>query len=212
MPRTTSWLELIASASTCTRCEGMCGRSAVLSELNGGLNARIMFIGEAPGRKGADRTRVPFSGDQSGVNFDRFRRSIGLTREEIFITSAALCNPRTESGANRRPSKKEVANCSDFLQRTIELVDPRVVVTLGSVALEALKRIHYHELNLKEHAAQIHHWQGRLLVPVYHPSPQVLASHRREEQQLKDYQVVARAIKGVPENRSSRSNRSDRLR
>jgi len=173
----------------------MCGRSAVLSELNGTLNAKIMFIGEAPGRKGADRTRIPFSGDQSGVNFDRFRRSIGLTRKEIFITSAALCNPRTESGANRRPSKKEVANCSDFLRRTIELVDPRVVVTLGSVALEALKRIHYHELNLKEHAAQIHRWQGRLLVPVYHPSPQVLASHRREEQQLKDYQVVARAVK-----------------
>jgi len=197
MPRTTSWLELITNASTCTRCEGMCGRSAVLSELNGRLNARIMFIGEAPGRKGADRTRIPFSGDQSGVNFDRFRRSIGLTREEIFITSAALCNPRTESGANRRPSKKEVANCSSFLQRTIELVDPRVIVTLGSVALEALKSIHYHELNLKEHAAQIHSWRGRLLVPVYHPSPQVLASHRREEQQLKDYQVVARAMKGV---------------
>jgi len=196
-PRTTSWLELIANASTCTRCEGMCGRSAVLSELNGTLNAKIMFIGEAPGRKGADRTRIPFSGDQSGANFDRFRRSIGLTREEIFITSAALCNPRTESGANRRPSKKEVANCSSFLQRTIELVDPRVIVTLGSVALEALKSIHYHELNLKEHAAQIHSWQGRLLVPVYHPSPQVLASHRREEQQLKDYQVVARAMKGV---------------
>jgi DNA polymerase len=73
-------------------------------------------------------------------------------------------------------------------------VNPRVIVTLGSVALEALKRIHYHELNLKEHAARIHSWQGRLLVPVYHPSPQVLASHRREEQQMEDYQVVARAV------------------
>jgi DNA polymerase len=68
---------------------------------------------------------------------------------------------------------------------------------LGSVALEALKRIHYHELNLKEHAAHIHSWQGRLLVPVYHPSPQVLASHRREEQQMKDYQVVARAVADI---------------
>jgi uracil-DNA glycosylase family 4 len=173
----------------------MGGRTAVLSDRNGSIRSRIMFIGEAPGRKGADRTRVPFSGDQSGANFDRFLRSIGLEREQIFITSAALCNPRTESGANRRPTKKEVANCSDFLRRTIELVGPRVVVTLGSVALEALKRIHYHELNLKEHAAQIHSWQGRLLVPIYHPSPQVLASHRREEQQLRDYQVVARAVR-----------------
>src|SRR6185436_4538601 len=172
----------------------MCGRSAVLSELNGSIHARVMLIGEAPGRKGADRTRVPFSGDQSGMNLDRFLSSIKLSREQIFITSAALCNPRTESGANRRPTQKELGNCSDFLRRTIELVDPRVVVTLGSVALEALKRIQYHELNLKESAARIHSWNGRVLVPIYHPSPQVLASHRREAEQLQDYQVVQKAI------------------
>jgi len=153
-----------------------------------------MFIGEAPGRKGADRTRIPFSGDQSGVNLDRFLNSIGLKRQQIFITSAALCNPRTESGANRRPKQKEIANCSGFLRRTIAIVNPRIVVTLGSVALEALKRIHYHEFTLKESAAQIHRWNGRVLVPIYHPSPQVLASHRREEEQLKDYQVVAQAM------------------
>lgn len=172
----------------------MCGRRAVLSGLNGSIDARIMFIGEAPGRKGADRTRVPFSGDQSGVNFDRFLNSIRLRREQIFITSAALCNPRTDSGANRKPTQKELANCSDFLARTIGIINPRVVVTLGSVALEAIKRVHYHQLNLKENAAQIHEWQGRVLIPIYHPSPQVLASHRREAQQLNDYQVVAQAL------------------
>ena len=172
----------------------MCGRSAVLSELNGSVDARIMFIGEAPGRKGADRTRVPFSGDQSGANLDRFLSSINLTRKEIFITSAALCNPRSESGANRKPTQKELLNCSSFLRRTIELVDPRVIVTLGSVALEALKRIQYHELSLKTAAAQIHAWNGRVLVPIYHPSPQVLASHRREAEQLRDYQMVRKAV------------------
>ncbi|HEU4714124.1 MAG TPA: uracil-DNA glycosylase [Pyrinomonadaceae bacterium] len=187
--------ELVAEAASCTQCPAMCGRSAVLSELNGSPEARVMFIGEAPGRKGADRTRIPFSGDQSGANFDRYLKSIDLKREEIFITSAALCNPRAESGANRRPSQKELANCSRFLQRTIELVDPRVIVTLGSVALEALKRIQYHELNLKESAAQVHSWNDRVLVPIYHPSPQVLASHRREAEQLQDYQVVAKAVR-----------------
>ncbi|HYK21025.1 MAG TPA: uracil-DNA glycosylase family protein, partial [Pyrinomonadaceae bacterium] len=120
-----------------------------------------------------------------------------LRREQIFITSAALCNPRSDSGANRRPTQKELANCSEFLQRTIELVDPRVIVTLGSVALEALKRIQYHELNLKDSAAQIHSWHDRKLVPIYHPSPQVLASHRREAEQLRDYQVVAKACRGL---------------
>ena len=175
----------------------MCERTAVLSELNGGLDSRILFIGEAPGRKGADRTRIPFSGDQSGKNFDRFLATAGLTRAQIFITSAALCNPRTASGANRKPSKTELENCSHFLSRTIELIDPALIVTLGSVALEALKRIHYHELNLKEHAATMQQWNGRILVPVYHPSPQVLASHRREAQQLEDYQVVAKAVRAI---------------
>lgn len=187
--------ELVDEAASCTRCPAMCGRSAVLSNLNGSPEARLMFIGEAPGRKGADRTRMPFSGDQSGANLDRFLGSINLPREEIFITSAALCNPRTDSGANRKPTQKELANCSDFLRRTIELINPRVIVTLGSVALEALKRIQYHELNLRSAAAEIHAWQERILVPIYHPSPQVLASHRREQEQLQDYQVVAKAVR-----------------
>jgi uracil-DNA glycosylase family 4 len=175
----------------------MCERAAVLSDLNGPLTARIMFIGEAPGRKGADQTRVPFSGDQSGKNFDRFLASINLRRQDIFITSAALCNPRSDSGANRKPSKGELSNCSEFLQRTFELIDPAVVITLGSVALEAIRTIKHHELILKESAAQIHKWNGRLLVPLYHPSPQVLASHRREANQLLDYKVVKRAMKVI---------------
>lgn len=190
--RQESFKQLVADAAGCTLCPAMCGRSAVLSDLNGSPDARVMFIGEAPGRKGADRTRVPFSGDQSGANFDRFLGSIQLTRKEIFITSAALCNPRSESGANRKPTQTEIRNCSTFLRRTIELVDPRVIVTLGSVALEALRRIQHHELNLKESAAQIHTWNNRVLVPLYHPSPQVLASHRREAEQLRDYKVVAK--------------------
>ncbi len=188
--------QLVSDAAACRLCPAMCGRSAVLSELNGSPDARIMFIGEAPGRKGADRTRVPFSGDQSGANLDRYLNSINLSRKEIFITSAALCNPRTESGANRRPKQKELTNCSSFLRRTIELVNPRVIVTLGSVALEALKRIQYHELSLKESAAQVHSWNDRVLVPIYHPSPQVLASHRREAEQLGDYQIVAANLRG----------------
>jgi len=127
--------ELAKEASLCVRCPAMCDRVAVLSELNGPVTARVMFIGEAPGRKGADHTRVPFSGDQSGKNFDLFLSSAALKRSEIFITSAALCNPRAPSGANRRPSTMEIKNCSQFLRTTIELVNPALVVTLGTVAL-----------------------------------------------------------------------------
>lgn len=187
--------DLVAEAASCVRCPAMIDRTAVLSELNGSADARVMFIGEAPGRKGADRTHIPFSGDQSGKNFERFIASIGLNREQFFITSAALCNPRTESGANRKPSQSEVANCTGFLRRTIELVNPGVIVTLGSVALEALKRIKWHEFTLKDSVGEILEWNDRLLVPIYHPSPQVLASHRREAAQLADYKVVAEAIR-----------------
>jgi DNA polymerase len=175
----------------------MCERAAVLSELNGPLSAPVMFVGEAPGRKGADRTRIPFSGDQSGKNFDRFLASIHLSRDQIFITSAALCNPRTASGANRKPTQSEVSNCSGFLRRAIAIIDPRVIVTLGSVALDALKRIHYHDLTLKHDAGKMHHWDGRMLVALYHPSPQVLASHRREEEQLRDYRAIGEAMRKI---------------
>jgi uracil-DNA glycosylase family 4 len=191
------FVKLAGEAAACLRCPAMCERAAVLSELNGPVNARVMFIGEAPGRKGADRTRIPFSGDQSGTNFERFLSSINLTRGEIFITSAALCNPRSASGANRRPTASEISNCSDFLRRTLALVDPRVIVTLGAVALDALKLSHYHEFSLKEDAGKIRRWQDRLLVPLYHPSPQVLITSRDEAAQLCDYRVVARAIRRV---------------
>src|SRR6266545_2113857 len=113
------FIRLVSEASICVKCPAMCERAAVLSELNGSVQARVMFVGEAPGRKGADRTRIPFSGDQSGKNFDRFLASISLSREQIFITSAALCNPRSASGANRKPSQRELTNCSDFLRRTM---------------------------------------------------------------------------------------------
>src|SRR2546423_13936002 len=73
---------LAAEAAACRRCEAMCGRSAVLSGRNGRVGARVMFVGEAPGRQGGDRTRVPFSGDQSGRNFTRYLASIGLRRSE----------------------------------------------------------------------------------------------------------------------------------
>src|SRR5882724_4792320 len=195
--RKSSFAALVAEAATCTLCPAMCGRSAVLSELNGSPEARVMFIGEAPGRKGADRTRVPFSGDQSGKNFERFLASINLARSEIFVTSAALCNPRADSGANRRPKTSEIRNCSAFLRRTIELVEPGVIVTLGTVALDALKLLHYHEFNLKHDAGRIRPWNGRLLVPLYHPSPQVLITSRDEKSQLRDYQVLARAMRRI---------------
>lgn len=181
-------------AGLCQVCPDLCERQAVLSPLNGSLRPRVLFIGEAPGRQGADRTRIPLSGDQSGVNFDRFIGAIGLPRSEVFITNAALCNPRTVTGANRKPTATEVSNCSAFLREQIDLLQPPVVVTLGAVSLAALKLIEYHSYTLSNAVGRIHDWYGRRLVPVYHPSPQVLASHRRDAAQIDDYRAIARAL------------------
>lgn len=189
--------QLVTEAQVCRKCENLCERVAVLSELNGNLDSPILFLAEAPGRNGGDKTRIPLVGDASGVNFRKFIGSIGLKREDIFVSNTVLCNPRKESGANRKPSLAEIKNCSEFLQRQIEVLQPQIIVTLGTVALEALKTIESHDLTVRENAGQIYEWNGRFLVPLYHPSPQVLASHRREKQQLFDYRAVAEALQKI---------------
>jgi DNA polymerase len=188
---------LADEAAACVICERMRERKAVLSRLNGALNTRVMFIAEAPGRNGADRTRIPFHGDTSGRNFESLLASIKLARDEIFITNAVLCSPRKPSGANDRPTRSEIRNCSDFLRRQVELIDPPVVATLGAVALDALKLIEDHDYQLREAAARILRWNGRLLVPLYHPSPQVIITVRTLEEQKRDFRSILRAIKAA---------------
>ena len=188
------FLELCREAQNCQRCPNLIERTAVLSELNGNLNPKVMFIAEAPGRQGGDRTRKPFFGDKSGANFQRLLDSINLNREEIFVTNSALCSPRSATGANRKPAKSEIKNCSLFLRKTIEIVNPKIIATLGGVALEALRLIEYHNFTLKKDAARILDWNKRRLIALYHPSPQVFASHRRVNQQLEDFKILAEAL------------------
>ncbi len=192
MKQSTLFRRLEAEAAACLICERMQERKAVLSQRNGSLNPKILFIAEAPGRNGADRTRIPFHGDASGATFEKLLASIHLTRADIFITNTVLCSPRKPSGANDKPTRAEIRNCSDFLHRTIELLNPPIVATLGAVALDALKLIAPHEYRLKTSAAQVFDWNGRRLVPLYHPSPQVLITARPLAQQMEDFKVLFR--------------------
>jgi len=188
------FLKLTQKAQKCTVCPDLADKVAVLSELNGNINPKVLFIAEAPGRQGADRTRKPFWGDKSGKNFQVLLDSIDLRRDDIFITNAVLCSPRKPSGANRKPKKSEMNNCAEFLGKTIRLIDPPVIVPLGTVALEALKTVKQHEFKLKEDVGKVVEWNGIKLIPLYHPSPQVFAMHRRLNQQLEDYKVLGRII------------------
>ena len=76
----------------------------------------------------------------------------------------------------------------------MQIIQPKVVVTLGIVALEALKAIEYHQISLKNDIGKSFDWFGRILLPLYDPSPQVIASHRRFDEQMKDFQTLKELI------------------
>ncbi|WP_208430497.1 uracil-DNA glycosylase [Methyloceanibacter sp. wino2] len=158
------------------------------------MSAPVMFIGEAPGRLGADASAIPFHGDQAGENFENLIEQAGLSRYDCFITNAVLCNPRDTKGNNATPSRGEVVNCSRFLKRQIDLVDPKIVVTLGRQALQALRLVEDHSVALAEGVRQKWHWYGRQLIPLYHPGQRALI-HRSFLNQLADYRFVAESLR-----------------
>ena len=149
-----------------------------------------MFVAEAPGHLGALRSGVPLRGDRSGDNFERFCVTAGIDRGAAFVTNAVLCHPPGPSGGNRAPRAGEVAACSPFLRRQIELVAPVLVVALGRVALEALALIEPHGLRFGLDASRFQPWAGRHLVSLYHPSGRT-AGRRSTAQQRADYRAVA---------------------
>jgi uracil-DNA glycosylase len=185
-----AFAELIHAAQACRRCPRMEGRRRVLSPANGPLTARVLFVAEAPGRFGADASGVPLSGDRTGRTFEELLAVTGLSRGQVFITNAVLCNPRDEAGRNDRPSRQEIANCGDYLMRLIEILQPAWVATLGAVALDAALRIEPHGLVLARDAGRAVRWFGRWLVPLYHPGPRALI-HRPLGLQRVDYAGLA---------------------
>ena len=167
----------------------MTGQSAVLGPANGSIDSDILFVAEAPGRFGAGRTGIPFSGDKSGDNFEALIAHVGLTRRDIFITNAVLCNP-LENGNNRRPTTKEIDNCSAYLKSTLELVNPKVVVTLGGVGLDALNRILDTRYKLAEVIGKPQRTEHFTLLALYHPSPRVTNWKRPLSVQKRDFKKI----------------------
>jgi uracil-DNA glycosylase family 4 len=166
----------------------------VLSEFNGDWKADIVFIAEAPGRLGAEKTGIPLFGDRTGDRFDKLLREMQLERRSVFITNAILCNPRDGDGNNDSPKGYEIRNCSQLLGRTIEAVNPRIVVALGRIALEALKLLCPHDLSLKKDVAQVRPWGSRRLVVLYHPGPRTMV-HRAWRDQLDDARKVGNLLR-----------------
>jgi uracil-DNA glycosylase family 4 len=183
---------LVADVQACFACDCM-AYCHTLGTTNGMPRARVMLVGEAPGRYGAGRSGVPFRGDEAGRRFESLLAVAGLTREDVFVTNAVLCNPLDASGRNRRPKASEVERCGAFLQRQIELVEPEVVVALGVVAVEALGHIEPHGLTLREGCGRAVEWLGRRLVPLYHPGRRALV-HRDEASQREDWRRLGAEV------------------
>ena len=179
--------------AACNKCARMCTSKRILGRSSGSLTADILFVGEAPGRLGADGSGIPFHGDQSGHNFEALLAFAGLNRSDIFVTNAVLCNPKDDNGNNSTPTQEEIANCASFLRKQIEVVKPKIVVTLGATGLAVLKQISPHTFTLKSHVRTRNVWFDRILIPLYHPGQRAMMT-RSMANQRSDYQFVAEQL------------------
>jgi len=195
---------LCDKVQACEKCPRMCNSQRVLNRSGGSLTADIMFIGEAPGRLGADNSGIPFHGDKSGHNFEELLDFAQIDRSKIFVTNAVLCNPKDEKGNNSTPTKLEIQNCATYLYEQINVINPKVVVTLGATALEATRFILQHNLVLKAHVRTANKWLDRILIPLYHPGQRAML-HRSFANQRSDYQFIKDQIKKMNKGQSQRS-------
>jgi DNA polymerase len=153
--------ELRDEIGDCTRCKLSERRTNIVFG-DGNPAARIMFIGEGPGRE-EDLQGLPFVGD-AGTLLTRLIEKMGLSRPDVYIANIVKCRPPM----NRDPEDDEVATCRQFVERQIEIIRPEVLVTLGRVALQALMN----NPKLKITAARGHfiEYAGIPLMPTFHPA------------------------------------------
>lgn len=154
--------ELATVAADCTRCPLSEGRTNVVFG-TGNPDADLMFVGEGPGAE-EDKQGLPFVGRSGQLLTEMVRQEIGLDRSDVYIANVVKCRPPD----NRDPLPEEIAACRPYLHRQVELVAPRVLVTLGNFATKVL-------LDTREGITRMrgrrYDWgDGVVLVPTYHPA------------------------------------------
>ncbi len=158
---------LDADAQGCTKCKLHEGRNTVVFGV-GNPNADLMFIGEAPGAD-EDRQGEPFVG-RAGKLLTDIIKAMKFTREDVYIANVLKCRPP----GNRDPAPDEVETCSPYLIRQIEIIQPKVIVALGSFAAKMLLntktgitalRGQFHESTLAQQSDN-----APVIMPTYHPA------------------------------------------
>lgn len=152
--------ELGALASTCTRCRLAAGRTQVVFGV-GSPSADVMFIGEGPGYH-EDKQGEPFVG-AAGQLLTRLLGEVGLRREDVYIANVVKCRPP----GNRDPLPDEIDSCRPYLVGQLELVRPRVVVTLGNFATRMILE---RQVSISRVRGQRFELDGRTVVPTFHPA------------------------------------------
>jgi DNA polymerase len=157
--------KIAQEVNVCTKCELHYSRkNGVPGE--GPAHAEVMFIGEGPGFHENEQGR-PFVG-AAGRFLDELLASIHMNREDVFITNVVKCRPPS----NRDPQPEEIAACSEYLERQIQAINPKVIITLGRHSMgyflpnAKISSVHGQAMNVR----------GRLIVAMYHPAA---ALHQR---------------------------------
>jgi uracil-DNA glycosylase family 4 len=186
-------------ATSCTACPQLASARQTVVFGSGNADADLMFVGEAPGAR-EDEQGVPFVG-QAGRLLDTLLNEIGLTRGDVFVCNVLKCRPP----GNRDPLPQEIENCQPYLFRQIELIEPRVICTLGNFSTKLLRgdQTGITRLHGKEEIRTIGPRTLRLY-PIYHPAaalytPSMLEILRTDFQRLPELLALEPPAQPEPE-------------
>lgn len=153
--------ELRAEIGDCRLCKLCSGRTHVVFGV-GNPHARLMFVGEGPGRD-EDLQGEPFVGRAGQLLTDIITKGMGLMREDVYIANVVKCRPPD----NRNPEPDEVAACEPFLKKQIDLVRPEIIVALGKFAVQTLLQT---KAPISRLRGNWHRYHGIKLMPTFHPA------------------------------------------
>ena len=176
--------DLRAAVARCTACE-LC-RTRTQTVFSDGLGARrILFVGDAPGAD-EDRSGVPFAGAAGQLLTDIIEKGMRLRRDEVWIANLLKCRPSD----NGKPAPRASESCSPWLERQIELMQPRIIIALGQAAASHLLGS---DDNLASLRGRVHERRGIPLVATYHPA-NLLRTPADKKECWQDIQLAMRAI------------------
>jgi uracil-DNA glycosylase family 4 len=195
--------EVAKQVAVCEKCELHFSRKrAVPGE--GPANSEIMFIGEGPGFYENEQGR-PFVG-QAGKLLEDLLAAIALKRENVFITNVVKCRPP----GNRDPLPEELAACADYLDRQIEAMQPRIIVTLGRYSMAKFLP----NAKISDVHGQAAWVRGRLVVPMYHPAaalhqPSLKPALEKDFMRLPEFIKQARAAQHTAQQTAQPPEKKD---